>query len=680
MGCNTSRLDRLPAVALCRDRCQFLEEALRQSYALADAHVVHMESLKTLGPALHSFFNEIQNEDPSDADGSADHSHNPPLNNPDSQPAKSPSPPAGSSFSSDSGSQIQLHFDESEAEDTEKDFNRSRYDYLNHHTVSSAPDNVVFMNYVQPMYAPFSPPPPNSSGYSGAKPPSPPPPSSSGWDFLNFFETFEKYQVPYSPSRDVKEEEEKKKEKEKEKEQNNKNAGDGAVDGSKCDQSNVNKEQDGQGKNTTEGDSKSAGSKNTINMASAKSIRFGDSILELLDVGKLRYHRKIAVSQVSCKMMHVFTPSVSSESSSLLGRRMGSSHPGVDKDSGLSYGNLSSTLKKLCMWEKKLYDEVKSEEKLRILHEKKCRQLRRMKRKGADSHKIDSVQTFIGILSTKMKISIQVVDKLSNTITKMREEELWPQINQFILRFLGIWKDMLECYRCQYQAIGEARCSDASSFNRKLSITHLDTTIELKAEIQKWNLSLSDWIYAHKSYVKALNGWLLRCLLYEPEEISDDTAPFSPGRIGAPPVFVICNKWSRAVDKLSEKDVIEALNKFMSGLNEILEKQILDLQQKLTVDKELERKVKNLERLEQKMHKVVQARERKMVSINKEETDALLSGDAVKLQHGEFTDGVNLQSSLKHIFAAMERFTANAAGAYEELYQHSVLGEFDSRH
>ena len=70
-----------------------------------------------------------------------------------------------------------------------------------------------------------------------------------------------------------------------------------------------------------------------------------------------------------------------------------------------------------------------------MLHEKKCRQLRRMSKKGADANKVEAVQSLIGVLSTKMKISIQVVDKISNTIDKLREEELWPQINQFILRY-----------------------------------------------------------------------------------------------------------------------------------------------------------------------------------------------------------------------------------------------------
>ena len=239
---------------------------------------------------------------------------------------------------------------------------------------------------------------------------------------------------------------------------------------------------------------------------------------------------------------------------------------------------------------------------------------------------------------------------------------------------------MLECYRCQYQEIAEAKTLDASTFNKKLGRGHIDAAIKLKSELQNWNLSFSDWIHAQKCHVKALNGWLVRCLLYEPEELPDDTTPFSPSKIGAPPVFVICNKWSRAVDNLSEKNVTEAVNGFMLRLNELLEKHILDLQQRLALDKELERQVKILERQEQKMNKIVQARERKMFPIAREETDAVLRGDHA-VHHGDLVDtSDSLQSSLKHIFAAMERFTATTAGLYQDLCQqinrdNRVLGE-----
>lgn len=230
-----------------------------------------------------------------------------------------------------------------------------------------------------------------------------------------------------------------------------------------------------------------------------------------------------------------------------------------------------------------------------------------------------------------------------------------------------MWKDMQECYKCQYQQIVEAKTLDALSLNTKPGNAHIDATIKLKSEVQKWNLSFLDWIHAQRSHVKALNGWLVRCLLYEPEEVPDDSTPFSPSKIGAPPVFVICHKWSQAVDNLSEKNIIEAVNGFMLRVNELLEKYILDIQQKLTLDKEFERKVKMLEREEQKMHKVMRAHEKKMVTVGREESDALLRGDAV--HHADVVDTTNLQSGLKQIFGAMEKFTDSTVRLYEELCQ-----------
>ncbi|XP_019449504.1 PREDICTED: uncharacterized protein LOC109352133 isoform X2 [Lupinus angustifolius] len=636
MGCNTSRLDGLPVVAMCHDRCKYIDEALRQSYVLADAHVAHLNSLTTLGTVLHSFFLQYNCDSECDNDAIA-------INvNLDKSESSKPSPLATSTVHSESD--ITLHSD-SEADDTEQFFNPSRYD-------TSPVDNVAFRNY---------------------PPPSPPP----AWDFLNLFESFEKYQVPYSPpNRNIEEEK-----KEKEKEKGNKTGG-----------------EDGEGEKNKEGDSgvkKSISQKETtLEEHKVKSVKglsetmkeiqilfetasgSGKQVLELLDVGKLRYHQDIAVNP-ACKIMQMFTPSKPLSMVNCMEFKLGSGYQGgVDVDNGLRYGNLCSTLKKLCMWEKKLYDEVKAEEKLRILHEKKCRQLRRLKKKDADAHNVDSVQTFIEILGTKIKISFQVVDKISNTICKLREEELWPQINSFIFRFHGMWKDLLECYRCQYKVIAEARSLDASSFNIKVNNYHLHEAIKLKSELQKWNLSFSDWIYAQKSHVKALNGWLLRCLMYEPEEIPDGASPFSPEKLDAPPVFVICTKWSRTMDNLSEKEVIEAANGFIVKVNKLLEKHIADLQQNLTLDKELERKVKILERQEQKMLKVVNTRQRKMEPVD---TDA----DAV--HHGQLVDTVCLQSGLKHIFAAMEKYTATTASAYEELCQlieknRHVLGEQNNIH
>lgn len=55
MGCVGSKPDDSPAVALCRKRCQFLDEAIHQRYALAEAHLAYVHSLKPVVDLLHHF-------------------------------------------------------------------------------------------------------------------------------------------------------------------------------------------------------------------------------------------------------------------------------------------------------------------------------------------------------------------------------------------------------------------------------------------------------------------------------------------------------------------------------------------------------------------------------------------------------------------------------------------------
>lgn len=56
-------------------------------------------------------------------------------------------------------------------------------------------------------------------------------------------------------------------------------------------------------------------------------------------------------------MLHVLSPSMLVVSPST--EKIGSIYLDLDEEMGMSSGNLSSTLKKLHMWEMKLYDEVK---------------------------------------------------------------------------------------------------------------------------------------------------------------------------------------------------------------------------------------------------------------------------------------------------------------------------------
>ena len=256
MGCATSKLDDLPAVALCRDRCNLLDEALRQSYALADAHVAYTQSLKNLGPILHHFFTQITVTDQSDR-----------LE----QPSRS-SPHDRFSSSSDSNSNSNSNSNshiESQS-DSEPEEGVTEIDYFNqiHHSYRSHRQNLT---------------------------PSPPPPTNSAWDFLNFFETYDRFEPIFD--REEEEEEEK-----TEKEQKVPDFKLEVVKKTKKPEKSKNVED----KNVVSEKEKSETETPAVLVSEVmkeiqalfdKASGSGDEVLKSFHVGKFRYHQKIAVNQ-----------------------------------------------------------------------------------------------------------------------------------------------------------------------------------------------------------------------------------------------------------------------------------------------------------------------------------------------------------------------------------------------
>ncbi|XP_047940625.1 protein ALTERED PHOSPHATE STARVATION RESPONSE 1 [Salvia hispanica] len=571
-----------------------------------------------------------------------------------------------------------------------------------------------------------SPPAPyGGGGYSSQQsvastskaPPAPPsPPSSSAWDFLNPFESYDKFYPPYTPSRDsreVREEEgipdleDEEDEVVKEVHGDQKYADSGRSSYSKPGAS----EEEGRGVNEAELHYRARPSvgmesdaveyevhmvdkkvvdaeeraKDRGNAAGFKPRGFkgdsevlkeiqaqferasesGNELAKFLEVGKLPYKRKHGGNHVSSKILHL--PMVSSQPST--SQSSDSADPAlleINQELELRSKNLSSTLHKLYLWEKKLYEEVKVEERMRLLHEQKSKKLKRLDEKGAETHKIDVTRKLVRDLSTKIRIAIQVVDKISVKINTVRDEELWPQLNEFIQGLTRMWKSMLECHHSQCQAIGEAKRLDAIAFRKHFSDTHFEATKQLQHDVINWTLRFSYWVTAQKGFVRALNNWLMKCLLYVPEETADGVVPFSPGRIGAPPVFVVCNQWWQSLERISETEVIGSMRDFASTVLHLWDQDKAEMRQRMLANKD-DRKVKSLDKEDQKIQKEIQALEKRMVVMSADDNGMPLAGHAV--YQSETTKGGSLQASLQHVLEAMERFTGNSLKVYEEILQ-----------
>ncbi|KAG8079131.1 hypothetical protein GUJ93_ZPchr0007g5685 [Zizania palustris] len=206
-------------------------------------------------------------------------------------------------------------------------------------------------------------------------------------------------------------------------------------------------------------------------------------------------------------------------------------------------GNLSSTLEKLCLWEKKLFKEIKDEERLRILYEKKYKRLKSMDERRSEPSTIESA------------------------------------------RFRRMWKGVLECHEKQLSVIQDSKTHLVKAVTISQSNAAAVATVELERELAKWYRCFNKWISSMRSYAEALNGWLRKWLPDTQEENTPDGAPpFSPGRLGAPPVFLVSNDWFQAIQKVPKNQVLKAIDQFSKLVHELKKSQQSEHRQKRKAD------------------------------------------------------------------------------------------------
>ncbi|KAG5392886.1 hypothetical protein IGI04_022849 [Brassica rapa subsp. trilocularis] len=388
----------------------------------------------------------------------------------------------------------------------------------------------------------------------------------------------------------------------------------------------------------------------------------GKEVAVLLEVSKLPYQQKSSGLKV------IFSRIMSSRSQPQPSIRLTSrilkiakSYNVQDVPEGFT-ANLSSTLEKLYAWEKKLYKEVKDEEKLRVIYEEKCKTLKKLDSLGAESSKIDTTRAAIRKLLTKLDVCIRSVDSISSRIHKLRDEELQPQLTQ---ANTGLQRD-----------------------------SGLKAILDLEMELREWCISFNDWVNTQKLYVESLNGWLSRCLHYEPESTEDGVAPFSPSRVGAPHVFVICKDWQEAMERISGDNVTNAMEGFATSLHELWERQDEEQRQRVKaeyVSHDFEKRLNDLRmeraRVRMRSEQLQDGGASSERSVVLSESGRISALDDLKVdldsmrkkleeeraRHKETIKLVNnaasssLQSGLVPIFEALGNFTSQVVKAHEHV-------------
>lgn len=227
----------------------------------------------------------------------------------------------------------------------------------------------------------------------------------------------------------------------------------------------------------------------------------------------------------------------------------------------MNAGSHASTFDRLYAWEGKLYDEVKASGVIRRGYDMKCKLLRHQDSRGESPYKIDKTRATVKDLHSRIRVAIHRINSISKKIEELRDKELQPQLEELIESLSRMWERMFECHKLQFKTISIAYNSESSKISTQ-SESHRLAALHLENELNSLCSSFTKWMGAHKCYLKAIYGWLLKCVFpLQRKSSRRRQTQFSPRQLIAPPIFITCRDWLKGLEDLEKKEaaVVDAI-------------------------------------------------------------------------------------------------------------------------
>lgn len=261
--------------------------------------------------------------------------------------------------------------------------------------------------------------------------------------------------------------------------------------------------------------------------------------------------------------------------------------------------SLCSTLERLLAWEKKLYQEVKAREGVKIEHEKKLSTLQSQECRGDEDAKLDKTKTSIKRLQSLILVTSQGVSTTSSAILGLRDSELVPQLVELCHGFMYMWKSMNQFHQVQNDIVQQVRgLINRSTKGESTSDLHRQATRDLESAVSAWHTSFCRLIKFQRDFVRSLHGWYKLTLLpVNSEQANGNKEPCE--------AFAFCDEWKVSLDRVPDTVASEAIKSFINVVHSISLKQAEELKVKKRTEaasKELEKKASSLRNIEKKYY------------------------------------------------------------------------------
>ncbi|RWW89508.1 hypothetical protein BHE74_00001550, partial [Ensete ventricosum] len=197
---------------------------------------------------------------------------------------------------------------------------------------------------------------------------------------------------------------------------------------------------------------------------------------------------------------------------------------------------------------------------IRREYDMKCRLLRHKESISESRISVDKTRAVVKDLHSRIRVAIQRIDSISKKIEEIRDKELQPQLEELIGGLTRMWRMMLNYHSHQYSIILSASNNGSTKVSVRSEWQHQATFLE--SELNSLGSNFTEWMSAHKSYLEAINGWLLKCIVLSLKRNKSSRRkpqPFSPKRAIAPPIYVTCRDWLNLLDQLPMKEVVSSI-------------------------------------------------------------------------------------------------------------------------
>ncbi|WOL17789.1 hypothetical protein Cni_G26582 [Canna indica] len=335
-----------------------------------------------------------------------------------------------------------------------------------------------------------------------------------------------------------------------------------------------------------------------------------------------------------------------------------------DANSSTRPGTHCTTLEKIFAEEQKLYKQVKDEESATSQHKKVTLILQKLEAEEYDWAKTERALSDHDELQCRIISLKESINETCLSISRFRDEELFPQLIQFSVGLVKMWRTMYECHQVQNHVSQQANLLESNLGTDPTTGSHRRAISQLEAEVTSWYTSFCNLFRCQREYAHILYQWvrLTDCL----PEINNPMGPTSS-------IYDFCEQLQGVLDRLPDKVAAEAIKSFLSVIRSIisqhaeehnLQKRSDRLQSRLdkelrslwSSDKHSEHMFRNAARdppmnlpPSSSKHAKLEALKKKVEAENANYQDSIRMSRAMMLN--------NLQTSLPNVFQALTGFS-----------------------